>query len=65
MQNSMLYLVSSQDPEGRYNLFGCIRICCLSGHEVNEGLEGHQPSGIGVDQHHDPSKLHLTLSQGT
>ena len=58
-----IYLVSCQDPEGCHNLLGCVRISSLSGHKVNERLEGDDSSAIGVYQHHYTGKLHLSLKK--
>lgn len=55
------YLVSCQDPEGCYNLLSCVCVSSLSGHKVNERLEGDDSSCIGIHQHHYTGKLYLPL----
>lgn len=59
----MTDLIWSQDSEGSYHLLSRVRICCFSGHEVNEGLESDGSLSIGVNQGHDSSKLSFTLSE--
>lgn len=65
-QTSMLHasahLVWGQNLEGGHDLFCSVGLGGLAGHEVDEGLEGHHACVVGVDQGHDASKLHLTLS---
>lgn len=55
------HLISSEDPEGCHNLLGSVCISSLSGHKVDERLEGNDSRSIGVYQHHYASKLHLSL----
>lgn len=59
--NPHKYLVSCQDPEGCHNLLGSVCVSGLSGHEVNERLERDDSGRVGVYQHHDTGKLHLSL----
>merc|ERR1711892_209539 len=42
-------LVSCEDSEGINDLFGCVNICGLAGHEVQEAVELDVSAGIGVD----------------
>lgn len=60
----LAHLVRSQDLEGGHHLLGCVRLGCLAGHEVDEGLEGDHARVVGVHQSHDAGKLHLTLARG-
>lgn len=60
----LAHLVGSQDLEGGHHLFGCVRLGCLAGHEVDESLEGDHARVVGVHQSHDACKLHFTLSHG-
>lgn len=55
------YLISCQDPEGGHDLLRSVSISRLSGHKVNERLEGDDSSTTGVHQHHYTGKLHLSL----
>lgn len=57
-------LVGCQDPEGGDDLLGGVGVGRLSGHEVDEGLEGDRALSIGVHQGHDAGKLGFTLRQG-
>ena len=57
-------LVRSQDPEGRDDLLGRVGISRLSGHEVDERLEGDGALPVGIHQGHDAGKLSFTLRQG-
>ena len=59
-----IYLVCRQDPEGSHNLVSSVSVSGFSGHEVDEGLEGDGPRGIGVHQQHYTGKLHLSLFIG-
>lgn len=43
-------------------MFCSVGLGGLTGHEVDEGLEGHNARVVGVHQGHDTCKLHLTLS---
>lgn len=57
------YFVWGQNLEGSHDLFCSVSLSGLAGHEVDEGLEGHNTGVVGVHQSHDTSKLHLTLSE--
>lgn len=59
--NTNTYLISCQDPEGCHNLLCGVRVGSLSGHKVNERLERHVSSTVGVHQDHYAGKLHLSL----
>lgn len=63
MENSgaELYLVSSQNFEGRYDLVRCVRVGRLAGHEVDEGLEGDGAHPVGIHNAHDAGELVLPL----
>ena len=56
-------LVRSQDPEGRDDLLGSVGVSRLSGHEVDERLEGDSALPVGIHQGHDAGKLSFTLRQ--
>lgn len=57
-------LIRSQDPEGGNDLLGRVRVCGLSSHEVNEGLEGDGALSVGIHQGHDAGKFSFALRQG-
>lgn len=57
-------LIRSQNPEGGDDLFCSVRVCGLSSHEVNEGLEGDRALSVGVNQSHNSGKLSFTLRGG-
>lgn len=57
------HLISSQDLEGSHDLICCVCISCLSGHEVDEGLERHYPQAVGVYNAHDAGKFCLSLEE--
>lgn len=61
MPSLAAHLVRRQDLEGSHDLFSSVSLGSLSGHEVDEGLEGDHACVVGVDQCHDAGKLHLTL----
>jgi len=62
-RNACTYLISCQDTEGCHNLLSGVCISSLSGHKVNERLEGDDSSTIWVYQHHNTGKLNLSLRQ--
>ena len=43
------HLVTSQDLEGLHDLLGSISVGCLTGHKVEEGLEGHITCPVRVN----------------
>ena len=55
------YLVPCQDFEGGHDLVGSVCIGSLSGHEVDEGLEGDEAQSVGVHNAHDARELCLAL----
>ena len=57
------YLVSCQDPEGCHNLLSSVCVRGLSGHKVNERLEGHKSSTTGIHEYHYTGKLNLSLAK--
>ncbi|MGH0154670.1 UNVERIFIED_CONTAM: hypothetical protein FKN15_038985 [Acipenser sinensis] len=54
-------VASFKDLEGRHHLVRCVGVGRLFGHEVDEGLEGHDPAAVGVNDAHDASELCVTL----
>lgn len=58
------YLVACQDLEGGDDLVGCVGVCGLPRHEVDEGLEGHEAAVVGVDHAHDAVELGIALRGG-
>lgn len=57
-------LIRCQDSEGGDDLLGSVGVSRLSGHEVDEGLEGDRALSVGVHQGHDAGKFGFTLWQG-
>lgn len=57
-------LIGCQDAEGGDDLLRRVGVGCLSGHKVDEGLEGDSPLSVGIHQGHDAGKFGLTLWQG-
>lgn len=58
------YLVSCQDLEGGDDLISCVCVCGLPRHEVNEGLESHEATMVGVNHTHDAVELSIPLWGG-
>lgn len=57
-------LIGSQDSEGGDDLLSGVGIGRLSGHEVDEGLEGDCALSVGIHQSHDAGKFCFSLRQG-
>lgn len=57
-------LIRRQDAEGGDDLLRGVGVGCLSGHEVDEGLEGDGALSVGIHQGHDAGKLSFTLRRG-
>ena len=60
-QRCLAYLVPGQDLEGGNDLVSCVCIGGLPGHEVDEGLEGHEATVVGVNHAHDAVELSIAL----
>lgn len=55
------YLIPCQNFEGGHDLVGSVCIGRLTGHEVDEGLEGDYAHSVGIHNAHDTRELVLTL----
>lgn len=56
------HLVGCQDSEGVDDLFGSVGVGALAGHEVEEGVEVHIASIVGIDDGQDALEVHVALS---
>lgn len=55
------YLIPGQNFEGGYDLVGRVCVGGLTGHEVDEGLEGDGAHPVGIHHAHDAGELTLPL----
>lgn len=62
MTFSETHLITSQNLEGGDDLVCRVRIGCFPGHEIDEGLERHGTSAVGIYDAHDASKFGITLA---
>ena len=54
-------LVGGEDPEGVDDLLGCVNVCGLAGHKVEEAVELNVTGGVGVDNGEDALEVDLSL----